>query len=126
MQYSIDHHVWTTQISTQSSLSNLSMLLNNEPHCDKLRKLIIHHKLVVCLLCGMNFSVVILFNVFGKNVIFFQQCYTISLSLSFSALPTILSASSILLKFCLMTNFYSFGSLIEWSEFEISIEGCEF
>ncbi|CAK8687740.1 unnamed protein product [Clavelina lepadiformis] len=44
MKYSIDRHVWLSQISVQSALSNLSMLMDNYPQCNRLRGLIISHR----------------------------------------------------------------------------------
>ncbi|XP_078492398.1 DNA replication ATP-dependent helicase/nuclease DNA2 [Ciona intestinalis] len=44
MSYSIDNHIWLGAISTQSSLSNLSLLMSNETQCNKLRHLIIMHR----------------------------------------------------------------------------------
>uniref|UniRef100_F6USX3 DNA replication ATP-dependent helicase/nuclease n=1 Tax=Ciona intestinalis TaxID=7719 RepID=F6USX3_CIOIN len=44
MIYSIDNHIWLGAISTQSSLSNLSLLMSNETQCNKLRHLIIMHR----------------------------------------------------------------------------------
>nr|CAB3238414.1 DNA replication ATP-dependent helicase/nuclease DNA2 [Phallusia mammillata] len=44
MKYSLDNQVWMSQISLQSSLSNLSLLMDLDEHYYRLRRLIIGHE----------------------------------------------------------------------------------